>query len=201
MVAVLLGAGKAWSLHVSAPPAVAGSAELVALQPGAGWRPADFTIAGWKPAFPGADFQELQAYQAAQGEVALYVAHYVYQRDGHEVIAAGNSFVGRTLERQVTGLGQVDVELGGRRITVQETVVRLTAGPHVIWSWYDIGGRWTASPVAGKLFEIWHVLTGGSRSATAYAVLTAVGERRSEHGGRLQAFLDALAEAESWPGS
>jgi exosortase A len=202
LAAVLLSAGKAWSLQVAAPPATAGSFELAALQPGGGWRPAGLTVAAWDPVFPGADFQMLQAYQASQGEVALFIAHFLYQRDGHEIIAARNSFIGHALERRVTGFEKVEVVLGGgNSIVVQETVVRLASGPHIIWSWYDIGGRRTASTITGKLLEIWQALSGGSRSATAYAILTAVEDRRSDDRARLQAFLKALEKAEARPGS
>ena len=201
LAVALLGAGKAWSLQVTAPPAATGGVDLLALQPGPEWSPMELSLAGWEPAFPGADFQLRRSYQAPQGGVSLFVAHYLYQRDGHEIIAAGNSFVGRGQERRVIGFEEVETVLDGSGLTIQETVVQLPEGPHLIWSWYDIGGSRTASPIMGKVLEIWHALSGGPRDATAYALLTVAGDERSGDRAKLQAFLATLEGGRGLAGS
>jgi EpsI family protein len=150
------------------------------------------SLAGWDPAFPGADSQLLRGYQAPEGEVALFIAHYLYQRDGHEIIATRNSFVGRGRDNQVTRFERLDVALADRSQTLRETLVQTPAGPRLIWSWYEIGGTLTISPIAGKFIEIWHTLNGGSRAATAFALSTVAGDDLRGTRARLKAFLSAL---------
>lgn len=195
LVALLLGGGKVWSLQVSSPPAVGSDFALSDIGPGEGWSPTDLTLAGWEPAFPGADLRLLRTYQAPDGDVAFFVAHYGYQRDGHEIIAPGNSFTGRGVERLVTRFEEIEIRIGERTFAVQESVVQLEQGAHLVWSWYDIGGTRTTSPVVGKILEIWHALSGGSRAATAFALLTETGPDLPSDRARLATFLDGLEES------
>ena len=191
---VLLAGGKLWSVELLTPPPAAGGDPLAALEPGGGWERLEDSLADWQPAFPGADLRRQETYEAADGAVSLFVAHYRYQRDGHELIAIGNSFVGRGQEKSVTRFGQLAVDVGGESRDVRETMVNYAEGPHIIWSWYDIGGDHTTSPIAGKFLEIWHNLSGGQRSATAFALLTPLGEDLAADRARLEAFLQALDE-------
>ena len=192
LAVLLLGGGKVWALQVTAPPPAAGPVELAVLRPGGDWSLAGRPLAGWDPAFPGADSQLLRAYQAPEGEVALFIAHYLYQRDGHEIIATRNSFAGKGRDKQVTRFERLEVALAGRWQALRETLVQTPAGPRLIWSWYEIGGTPTISPVAGKFFEIWHTLSGGSRAATAFALSTVAGDDLRGTRARLKAFLSAL---------
>ena len=66
------------------------------------------------------------------------------------------------------------------------------SGPRLIWSWYQIGGTPTISPIAGKFFEIWHTLSGASRAATAFALSTVADDDLRGTRARLKAFLGAL---------
>ncbi len=194
---LLLGGGKAWTLHVIAPPVVADPIEFATLQPGGDWSLTDHSPSGWDPAFPGADHQLLRAYQGSGSEVVLFIAHYLYQRDSHEIIAARNSFVGWGGKKQVTRFEQIEVELEGRRQVLRETLVQTSTGPRIIWSWYEIGGTPTVSPIAGKLLEIWHTLSGGSRAATAIALSTEADNDLRSTRDRLKAFLNDLEANQS----
>jgi len=208
---LLLAGGKAWSVQLAQPPAASGTETLAALRPDAAWAPAEERLAYWEPAFSGADFRRQQAFQragseasedpdasgaAVRDEVALFIAHYHYQRDGHEIIATRNSFVGRGRDRGVTRFEVLPVDLGSERFEVRETLVNYDDGPHLLWSWYDIGGQRTTSPLTGKVLEIWHNLSGGARSATAFALLTPAGEELAVDRARLQAFLRSLEPRE-----
>jgi EpsI family protein len=75
---------------------------------------------------------------------------------------------------------------------LRETLVQTPKGPRLVWSWYEIGGTPTISPIAGKFFEIWHTLSGGSRAASAVAVSTVAGDDLRQTRARLKAFLSAL---------
>ena len=191
---LLLGGGKVWTLRVTAPPPASGPVELVAPQPGGNWGLIGRSLAGWDPAFPGADSQLMWTYQAPEGEVALFIAHYLYQRDGHEIIATRNSFFGKGPDKQVTRFERVEVDLADRWRALRETLVQTPAGPRLIWSWYEIGGTRTISPTLGKFFEIWHTFSGGSRAATAFALSTVAVDDLREVRARLKAFLSVLEE-------
>ena len=188
----ILGGGEIWARQVTAIPETVGPVELAPLQPADGWRLAEQALDGWEPAFPGADSQLLLGYQANEGEVALFVAHYLYQRQGHEVINVGNTIVGSGMERKVTRFERIEVDVAGRSQALQETMVRAPGGARLIWSWYEVGGTATTSPVAGKLLEIWHTLNGGSRAATAFALATNADDGLEPTRERLGAFLNAL---------
>ncbi|WP_299614822.1 exosortase A [Pelagibius sp.] len=197
LAVLLLGGGKVWTHGVTAPPDNAGPIELAALHPGGEWVLDGGTHADWQPHFRGADSQFLRSFNAPDGEVVLFVAHYAYQRDGHEIIAGGNSFVGRGTGRQVTRFEQTEVALADRRWAVREILVQTVQGPRLIWFWYEVGGTQTASAVVGKLLEIWHTISGGSRSATAFALSTAPADDLRASRARLTAFLSALEETQS----
>ena len=192
LAVLLLGAGKAWTRETTAPPTAPGTVELAALRPGSDWSPSGQSLAGWDPTFPGADTQLLRTYQGPDSEVALFVAYYLYQRDGHEVIANQNSFAGKGRDKQVTRFERVEVDVANRRQVLRETLVQTPKGPRLVWSWYEIGGTPTISPIAGKFFEIWHTLSGGSRAASAVAVSTVAGDDLRQTRARLKAFLSAL---------
>ncbi len=197
LIVLLLGGGKAWTLHVQSPPTLGGSVELATLQPGGVWSPSDSAQSDWEPAFPGADYQLLRSYRATEEEVILFVAHYLYQRDSHEIVATRNSFVGRGRKRQVTLFEPIEVDLESRSQVLRETLVQTPTGPRLIWSWYDVGGTPTISPVTGKLLEIWHTLSGGSRAATAFALSTRAENDMRRSRDRLKAFLSALEANQS----
>lgn len=190
--AVLLAGGQAWALRVTAPPEVAGATDPQALRPGDGWQLAVVESPEWKPAFPGADRQVLETYGRTDGPVTLFAAYYLYQRDGHEIIAVGNSFIGHGQERQVTRFEDVAVSRDAGELIVRETVVQFAEGPYLIWSWYEVGGSTTASSVKAKLLELWHALSGGPREATAFALLTAAGDDLAADRARLESFLAGL---------
>lgn len=189
---VLLGGGNVWTRHVTAAPPAADPVALDAPLAPDGWRISPHGRANWDPAFPGADSQLLQAYRAPEGEVVLFVAHYLYQRDGHEVITAGNSVAGKSRDLQVTRYEPIEITLAGRRQTIREILVQTPEGPRLIWSWYEIGGALFISGVAGKTFEIWHTVSGGSRAATAFALSTMVEEDARRARAVLETFLSAL---------
>ena len=197
---LLLGGGEFWVHRVTSAPETAGPVVLAALEPGGDWRLVGNAHEAWHPDFPGADTQVLSVYEAPEGTAALFVAHYLYQRDGHEIISVRNSFIGRgpgrAVDRNVTGFKRLEVELAARRHALFETVVQTPEETRLIWFWYDIGGTPTTSAIAGKLLEIWHTLSGGSRAATAFAVSTAADHDLRDTRARLRALLDALDEGQ-----
>jgi len=130
-----------------------------------------FSSCPWFVSLP--DTQHLRTYQGPDGEVALFVAHYLYRREGLEVIANQNNFAGTGRDNQVTRFKQVEVDVVNGRQVFQETLVQTPKGPRLVWPWYEIGGTPTISPIAGKFFGIWHTLRGGSRGASASVLSTA----------------------------
>jgi EpsI family protein len=189
--AMILFGGSYWTKQVTAPPESA-AINIAAVTPSANWKVSEPPAAGWSPSFPGADMQLLRSYTNASGEVSFFIGHYRYQRDGHEVIAVTNTFSGGTGDDQVTRFEKFEVEVGSERKTVRETFVKSPRGSRLIWSWYEIGGTATISPFTGKFLEVWHALSGGSRSATAYAVSTEAGDDVRQPRARLGAFLAAI---------
>ncbi len=170
------------------------SAELPRLS--APWRAVD-EDAGWRIAVPGATFTVEQSYAADDGRrVAFAVAYLPRQRQGAEVINQLNSFLDSEVWMRL-GSGRDRVRLGETPIDVAFTryadTRNVTADERrLVWVWYWIDGRFTASPYVAKLLEVRAKLLGGIEAAAVIAVAADYSDRREEAVRTLRAFLSAV---------
>ena len=188
----LIAGGKLWEREMTRPPALSADLQLTPPRPGDPWRMAAEPQAVWRPIFPGADSTLLQDYRAPAGPVSLFIAHYRYQRDGHEAISDLNSLASQGENSHLTRQSVAEVTLPDGPRALRESVVKVGNRPFLIWSWYDIGGSTTPSKLMGKALQIWHTLRGGSRAATVVALATPFVDDARPARRSLKGFLAAL---------
>ena len=161
----------------------------------AGWTTSDAQWTQWRPAFvrPGAEIR--QTYQAGATRVSLYVAYYVDQVQGRELITSVNTLSDpRSLEWKTVAEGRATIPwVGGD----QQANVVAVSGPrqdlqvaYVYW----IDGTLTASPYLAKALTAWARITGQDDRAAVVAIYTVDPSERSKKGlAALQEFAAAMS--------
>ena len=160
-LAALAGPLALWSLSrmplSPVPDAVPGVAMKVA--------PKELTPQAWRPRVTG--FTEHRTYAVRVDSIPVQVDRFVFsaQEQGRELVNEMNRFVPDSLLLDDRVIGPIDSSL---RIVHQLGVQ--DGGRHrVVWYWYHVGGRNTASPVRAKLFEMLTFLTRASPSELVMA--------------------------------
>lgn len=139
-----------------------------------GWRgPHPDAGDDWKPAFVGAAGQFQAAYQPVAGGSTVELFHAVYTggpRRGHNLITYGND-VYDSAKTRILASSTVQVELAnGSVIAARELRLAGRAGSRLVWYWYCVDGRCTASPVLTKLLQAWAVLRGQAPQSSVWAL-------------------------------
>lgn len=125
----------------------------------------------WRPSFVGADMELVNSYRRDEQRVDVYVAFYASQRQDAEVINSSNRFEdGKFWDR--AGSGKYDAVIEGEQRRVNYVRMLAQRRGRVVWYWYWVDGRFTASPYVAKLLQVKARLFGGVRSAAAIAVAT-----------------------------
>src|SRR5699024_683967 len=114
-----------------------------------------------RPVFIGATGQVQAAYRSAAGGVPVALFHAVYvgrPSQGHSLITFGNT-VYRVADARLLDTAAPDVVLAdGSDVTASELRLSEAGGERLVWYWYCVNGRCTASPVWTKLLLTWAVL-------------------------------------------
>lgn len=135
---------------------------LSAVEPPPAWVVESDGFNDWAPRFVGASATSNVAYRRGSDKVALYVAYYRNQREGHKAVSAGNVLVGSEDSRyrvRDTTLTQPGLARGPAE--VREAVVMGADGTKfVTWRWYWVGGRTTARDVVAKTLGLLERVTG-----------------------------------------
>ena len=145
----------------------------------------------WKPFYPGAAAEFQQAYERSGELVGLYVGYYRDQRQGSELVGAGNGFVdehddrgwdhsalaGRIVRTSAGSVPftQVDLEAPGLRLRV--------------WRTYWVGGRFVGTENQVKLLQLRSKLSGQGDDAAVLMIYTGYEEDPDQVTGRLERFL------------
>lgn len=146
----------------------------------------------WEPAFVGADGVLHQVYRLDTRPVHLYIAFYRYQRQGAELINSANTLYDRQ-QWQYAGEDTRTVSLNnGERLRVQAIRLSQGARQRLIWQWYWVDGRTTASPMATKLLEAWDSLSRRERGSAVIAVAADYEIHPQEAEALLEQFLKAM---------
>lgn len=166
-----------------------------ALQPlaSAGWQAAAPAHADWKPSFPTASREFVQGYSDGTGQVDVYVAYYVRQRQGEEVVNFLNSISGAKPWLRAGG-GAGELTLGGDRIAYNYERVVASERGRMVRYWYWVDGQVTASPYVAKLLEVKAKLLGGEPAAAVIAVAADYRDSPRDANDTLDRFL-----RETWP--
>lgn len=167
LLAVFSISARATAMHLQAPldrdarltlPAVAG-----------GWQRLEQTSLQWPYAMVGASRTVQASYQRQGGQVTVVLGLYPQQRQGAEVVNAGNVVLKggdqpwRITGRGRVGLGAGDATLHATRYQLTEYAGGLLADPGqrlMVARWYRLGGRDTADEYVAKLYQALALLEG-----------------------------------------
>jgi len=192
--ASVLAAGVWRPLEAMVEAAPATALRALAAPPGAGgWQPEPTGLAGWKPHYRGyaADLQ--QTYVRDGREVGLYVAYYVNQSKGQELITSGNvltrmeDFAWKTVGRQ-----SIDVSWTGQTARAERTVIAGPATRLDVARLYWVDGRVTGSEYAAKALLAWSRLRGHGDDA-ALIVIYAPERGDKQEGATLKEFAAEMS--------
>ena len=107
----------------------------------------------WKPAYLEPDARYHRVYQADGMPVGLTVLYYRNQDRDKALISSVNRMAAyEDAWHEVDGAGRTE-SLGGRPLALRETVLRDQQRAIMVWSFKWIGGHYTSSDYAGKLWQ------------------------------------------------
>lgn len=182
--------------RVPAPEAVQLSSPSLA-----GWSATEAMQSGWQPEFQGAAGQFRLSYRSLADGAIVEVFHAVYTgkpRRGHNLITYGNN-VYDPEQSQTLAAAKRRVELAdGAAIAARELrLAGVDTSPRLVWYWYCVDARCTASSVLTKMSQAWDVLRGRSPRSSVWALSSPI-----DHGdvAKARTHLDAFARGLSLSG-
>jgi len=145
----------------------------------------------WQPVFHGAAAEKLVQYENAGKRVDLYIGYFTRQTQGHEVVSMDNRAFNEPWRRADGGGAQII--LNGHKQSVIS--VRLVRGlrNRLVYYWYWVDGRFTASPQIAKLLYAKARLIGGVQPAAVIAIASDFPDKRREGARILEDFAARLA--------
>jgi exosortase A len=186
-VAAVIGAWPAYAWHMERSNAVPPPVDLSALQQIERSAPA-FTV--WQPDFAPASASARHFYQAGDTPVGLLVLSY---RDGApgKLVSSTNKLTGQRSGWHETGVALRAEVFAGRSIMLRETTLTGPDGRYVVWQWYAIGQRTTASDYVGKMLQTKQKFLTGSDDGTAIMLFSPYDENVAAARSAMRAFLQA----------
>jgi exosortase A len=167
-----------------------------------GWTRLDPAMSDWKPVFTNPATELQTAYARSGREVGLYLAYYRQQGYDRKLINSQNQLVTSENKQWARFAGaSPSVPLAGQEVAVRGAEVRsstalgLADRRLLVWQFYWVDGRLTASDVRAKAYGAWQRLLGRGDDAAAVIVYT----RLDPENGALaeQALKDFLQDG--WP--
>jgi EpsI family protein len=189
---VLLVAGPLAAANIASAPAP----EAVQLSPPslAGWSAPEALQSDWQPKFQGAAGQFRFGYRSLSDGATVEVFHAVYTgrpRRGHNLITYGNHVYDPEQSQILAGTKRRLELTSGAAITVRELRLTGTTIPsRLVWYWYCVDTRCTASPIWIKLGQAWDTLRGRLPRSSVWALSLPI-----DHGdvAKARKHLDAFA--------
>jgi exosortase A len=148
----LLGTGPllVLSIRPSYPPH---KIQLSRLQSASPWSAIEDNGAGWKPSAQSVSVDSLQSFTSAAGRVEVYFAYVATGTDTAKPLIQPDVTFLNPQHWAMTSERYTDVQLDGRTVRVQEVNLRERNINRVVWSWYWVGGEFTASPLHARFLE------------------------------------------------
>lgn len=161
------------------------AAPLGAPAAGGGWRPAP-TTERWSPHFAGATAELRRSYVKDGKRVELYIALYLRQTQGAEVISHRNDVDGGWAR---ASSGSFPVSLEGRKVRVETLRLLSGRGGRLVWRWNWVDHTMVGNPYATKLLQAKGLLTGGGSAGAAIVLAADYHDRPGEAAATLKDFL------------
>jgi exosortase A len=110
-------------------------------------------FADWKPDYMAPDATVQRTYRAGATPVALTLLYYRNQNRDKSLISSINRLAGYKDAWHAVESATRTETFAGHALTLRETILRKPDGNIMVWSWMWIGGHYTGSDVAGKLWQ------------------------------------------------
>ncbi|HVO22045.1 MAG TPA: exosortase A [Candidatus Margulisiibacteriota bacterium] len=157
------------------------------------WRAVSDHVADWKPVYFGPAAEVLQTYRSADGAVDVYIAYYLREQQGAELVNSENQLANAKSWTTVRE-SQRPVVVDGQAIGVHETLLLSSEGMHrLVWSWYWVADEFTASALYAKLLQARAQLFGGSMGGAVIAIAAEYDTTPAHAAALLQDFMDRCA--------
>jgi len=194
-VAVLSGVWKSgdWAIERSygaRPPRFAKIASI------GSWLPAQGGLTDWRPQYKNPSAEVHQSYRRGDAAVGLYIGYYRNQSYERKLVSSINDLVGSGDPRweKVRG-GALEVLLGGQPLSVRTAELRSATGDRmVVWQWYWVDGKLTASDGWAKAYTSLSRLRGRGDDSAVVIVYTPKG-KPGEAEATLAEFLNDATQA------
>ncbi|WP_019140776.1 exosortase A [Noviherbaspirillum massiliense] len=108
----------------------------------------------WKPGFMPSNMELRRFFERGQEHVGVSVMFYRNQRPDAQLISSSNRFVPEGEQRwlHAATVGRIE-SVAGHELALREARISAGSSQLLVWSWYWIDGRFTASDYVGKLLQ------------------------------------------------
>ncbi len=160
------------------------------------WRAEDAAWTDWTPRYVAPDSELQTGYARSPQSVGLYLAHYVRQRQGAELVNSQNVMVIQKHPkwRQVESRLET-VALPERTLQVRQTRLMSYDQNLLVWHWYWLDGTHTANAYWAKIIEAGQRLMGGEHPAVGMVVYTSYDHNKDGSDQVLRGFLADMLPA------
>jgi exosortase A len=142
--------------------------------PIAGWEASDSRLYGWQPSFENYAASSQASFEKDGQLVGVFLAYYRNQDDHHKLVSSTNVLVRNndSLWAKVAG-GTRAIPFDEQEIKVRTVVLRGEPPLRMlVWQWYWVNGRWTASEVIAKAYLALSRLTGNGDDSAVIVLYT-----------------------------
>jgi EpsI family protein len=154
---------------------------------GGGWRAEEGALTSWRPQFQNPSAQLNERWTEDSSRVGVYIGYYRNQSADQKLVSSDNSLV-KSNDRDWIRIGGRSrrVEVDGQPVDARVAELRGPADERLlVWYWYWIDGKLTASDMLAKLYTALARLTGRGDDSAVVIVYT-----RRERPGEAEATLD-----------
>jgi exosortase A len=178
-----------------APPDTPPAPQLALAPPPAPWRASPMLATDWHSLHMGQPQRISTNYQDGRRKVSLQLTWYRHQAKDAELLAPVRRLAPGQIQWSESGVAQRDIQLGDRRIALRQSTEQSAGAKLLVWRWYRLSGRDTASPHFIKLMLARAKLTGGDDSGAEIVVASAYDEQAAPAEAAMRDLLAAMLPA------
>lgn len=182
--------GPAYLTMIDRASAAPVAAALFDPAPDSGWTRQSATAIDWQPVVRGANSESSATYRDGNAAVTEFVARYRLPARGSPLTRTVN-VVADPQTWRVTATGRVTASLGGETVFVNSATIVRQGHYRLVWWFYVIDGRATASTLEAKLLQARAALFGRAHVGAYIALSTEVDDTAPDNPS-LGRFLTAL---------
>ena len=182
--------GPAYLTMIERASAAPVAATLFSPAANTGWSRQSASAIDWQPAVLGANSASSATYRDGDDTVTEFVARYRLPARGSPLTRTVNAVADPDIWR-ITASGRVAASFGGEPVAVNTASIVREGHTRVVWWFYVIDGRPTASTLKAKLLQARAALSGGAHVG-AYVAISTEADDVAPQDTSLARFLEAL---------